>query len=258
MSQAVKPIGQKAAHDGKTAPSPAVSVTGAPKTPQPRIVREHLSEMVASRIRDHIIERSLGEGDRLPTEHEMAELFGVSRSSVREATKALEFLGIIRSAPKRGLTVGHVDMKRVTEYLGFHFALNNYPCDQLLKTRGVIEKGAMPGLMERMAADPGIYERLKRLAQDLDGVSDADAFIRGDTAFHRAILECSGIEPLVAFGDVLNIFFLRFRREVIEARKGWADGVRMHRALLDALRDGKLAAAERILDRHLRHYGGTA
>jgi len=254
----MKPMGRKTAQDGQTTPSPAVSVTGAPETPQLRIARERLNEMVACRIRDYIIDRSLGEGDRLPTEHELAGLFGVSRGSVREATKALEFLGIIRSAPKRGLTVGRVDMKRVAEYLGFHFALNNYPRDQLLKTRGVIEKGAMPGLMERMAADPGVYKRLKELAEELDGISDADAFIRGDTAFHRALLEFSGIEPLVAFGDVLNIFFLRFRREVIKARKGWAGGVRMHRALLDALRDGNLAAAERIMDQHLRHYGGTA
>jgi len=41
----------------------------------------------------------------------------------------------------------------------------------------------------------------------------------------------------VAFGDVLGIFFMRFRQTLIEAREGWAGGVRSHRALLEALRD---------------------
>lgn len=223
-----------------------------------RIARERLSEKVAARIRDYIIEHSLGEGDRLPTEHEMADLFGVSRSSVREATKALEFLGIIRSAPKRGLTVGHVDMKRVTEYLGFHFALNDYPREQLLKTRAVLEKGALPGVMQRMAADLSIYEKLRSAADHLDGVSDVDAFIKGDAAFHRALIEFSGIEPLVAFGDILNIFFMRFRREVASAKHGWATGVRAHRALLDMLRSGDLAESERMVEKHLEHYKGIS
>jgi GntR family transcriptional repressor for pyruvate dehydrogenase complex len=226
--------------------------------PHMPIARERLSDMVASRIRDYIIEHSLGEGDRLPTEHEMAEQFAVSRSSIREATKALGFLGIIRSAPRRGLTVGHVDMKRVTEYLGFHFSLNNYPKEQLLKTRSVLEKGALPGIMERMASDPAVYERLTGLNETLEGVTDSDAFIRGDAAFHRALLECSGIEPLVAFGDVLGIFFMRFRQKLVEAKDGWAGGVRMHRALLDTLHKGNLANAERIMDQHLEHYKGQS
>lgn len=213
--------------------------------------------MVATRIRDYIIEHSLGQGDRLPTEHEMAEQFGVSRSSVREATKALGFLGIIVSAPRRGLTVGCVDMKRVTEFLGFHFALNNYPKEQLLRTRSVIEKGALPGLMERIAADPSVYQRLMLAARELEGVTDPDKFISGDAAFHRTLLESSGIEPLVAFGDVLGIFFLRFRRQVVDARYGWAEGVKMHRALLDALKNRNLAEAERLMDDHLLHYRGA-
>ena len=77
--------------------------------------RQPLSEMVAHKIKEMIIDQSLKPGDRLPTEHEMAQRFGVSRVSVREATKALAFLGIIHSAPRRGKTLGEVDMQQVTE-----------------------------------------------------------------------------------------------------------------------------------------------
>ena len=89
------------------------------------VKRKKLSDQVVDRIKSFIVDNGLKPGDRLPTEHAFADRFGVSRISVREATKALEFLGILDAAPRRGLSVGHVDMGRVTQYLGFHFAIND-------------------------------------------------------------------------------------------------------------------------------------
>src|ERR1041385_6362096 len=91
------------------------------------VPRKKLSEMVAERIKDHILTHSLRPGDRLPTEQDLADRFGVSRISVREATQALSFLGMIEASPRRGLKVGKLDMKRVSRYLGFHLAISDYP-----------------------------------------------------------------------------------------------------------------------------------
>jgi DNA-binding FadR family transcriptional regulator len=220
----------------------------------PAIVRRKLSEIVASRIKDYILEHELGEGDRLPTEQRMAEMFGVSRVSVREATKALGFLGIIHSAPRRGLTLGRVDMHRVTEYLGFHFAINNYPRQQLLHTRITIETGALLQVTQRMAQDRTIYPRLAAINDALRSARTADAFIAGDVAFHRMLLEASGIEPLVAFNGLLEVFFQRFRREVLEARRSWSTGIEGHQRILDALRAGRVGKAQDLLRQHLAHY----
>ena len=81
------------------------------------------SEIVAAKLRSYIINKGLKPGDRLPTEGELAEQFGVSRVSVREATKALGFLGIVEAAPRRGLSVGKVSIKSQSRYLSFHLAL---------------------------------------------------------------------------------------------------------------------------------------
>ena len=220
------------------------------------IRRARLSELVAAGIKDYILEHSLGEGDRLPTEQRMAEMFGVSRVSIREATKALSFLGIIRAAPRRGLTVGRVDMQRVTQYLGFHFALNNYPRGQLLKARIVVETGALPEAMERVAAEPALYRKLSALNDRLKGIADPDEFIAADLSFHRALIESSGIEPLVAFSGLLEVFFRRFREQVIEVRRHWASGIRGHRLILAALRRRDLRRAQEHLRKHLAHYQG--
>ena len=221
-----------------------------------KIRREKLSELVVAKIKDYIIEQALSEGDRLPTEQQMAEMFGVSRISVREATKPLSFLGIIRSAPRRGLTVGHVDMHRVTEYLGFHFALNNYPRQQLLKTRIAVETGALSETMERIAQDQVSYQRLLALNETLQEARHPDEFIVGDLAFHRALLEASELEPLVAFNSLLEVFFRRFREQVIEARAHWTKGIEGHRRILAALRARDLEQAQTLLRTHLAHYRG--
>ncbi len=197
-----------------------------------QLKRQNLSEIIAGRIKHYIIDNQLKPGDRLPTEHQMAERFGVSRVSIREATKALGFLGILRSAPRRGLTVGEVDMRRVTEYLGFHLVLTDYPKRQLLETRIIIETGALPHVAERMLLEAALYDRLSAMTEQLREAHDLEQRIAGDIAFHRALLDASGVGPLVAFNDLLDIFFSRFRQSVEQA--AWDDGVRGHQQILDA------------------------
>lgn len=220
------------------------------------VKREKLSEVVIAAIKAYVIDHALSEGDRLPTEHQMAKLFGVSRISVREATKALGFLGIIRSAPKRGLTIGHVDMQRITEYLDFHFALNKYPKELLLKTRVIIETGILPDVMERIAADPQLYNRLLSINDKIRKAKNTSTFIQGDLAFHRALIEASGIEPLVAFSGLLEIFFRQFKKKVAEVRKQWANGIDVHAKILKSLQARDLEKARQLLRLHLSHYEG--
>jgi GntR family transcriptional regulator, transcriptional repressor for pyruvate dehydrogenase complex len=216
------------------------------------IERRNLSEVVAERIKQYIIDHSLKPGDRLPTEQELSDRFGVSRVSTREATKALGFLGIIDAAPRRGLVVGQIDMKRVTNYLGFHIAISDFPRSQLLDARIVIETGALPQAMQRMATDPGLYDRLAQAADAVQAAPDLDERILADAAFHRALLDASGVGPLLAFHDLLTIFFDRFRRSL--AGGDWESGLRQHRQILDALRAGDLKLACEVLTRHVDYH----
>jgi GntR family transcriptional regulator, transcriptional repressor for pyruvate dehydrogenase complex len=212
-----------------------------------------LNEMVASRIKDYIIEHSLGEGDRLPTEQQMTEMFGVSRVSIREATRALSFLGIIHSAPRRGLTIGHVDMDRVTEFLGFHFAMNDYPIKQLVKTRSVIEVGALGEAMERISGNPAVYQNLVAINEKLPNSKDADAFISADLAFHRTLIECSDLEPLIAFNSLLEVFFKRVgkKSQNFQNRDNWVKAMESHKKFLDVLRSRNLQKAQDMLRQHI-------
>jgi DNA-binding FadR family transcriptional regulator len=218
--------------------------------------KKNLSELVASKIKDYILEKTLSTGDRLPTEQEFAELFGVSRTCIREATKALGFLGIIHSAPKQGLTVGKVNMQRVTDYLGFHLALNNYPREQLLKTRLVLEIGAMSESSQNLAKDADLVKKLLAINNELKKAQTPAEFIRGDVAFHQALLEASHIEPLIAFNELMQVFFRRFQEEVSKGQ--WRSGITQHEQIVQWLQEGKVTEAERILRSHLEYYRESA
>lgn len=214
------------------------------------------SEVVAARIRDYIINHDLKPGDRLPTEGEFAERYGVSRVAVREATTALGFLGIIDAAPRRGLTVGHVSMKRISRYLGFHFAVGNYPVEELIDTRIVVETGGLNHVIQRMARDPSIYEQLNELNGHLRKTEQLRDWIKTDMRFHCSLVAASGLRGLAALNDLIQVFFRRFREDF--PRSQWKSGVESHQRIIDALRDGDCAAATRELTEHIGSHRARA
>ena len=216
--------------------------------------RDKLRDIVATRIKTYIVAANLQSGDRLPTETELATEFGVSRLSLREATKALEFLGIVEARPGRGLTVGRVNMDRVTEYLGFHPALHDVSSDELIDTRILIEAGVLSHVAGRMKHDASIYERLNAVNDELRRARSLERWVDLDIAFHRGLIEASGLSPLLAFGDLLAIFFRRFRESVKMAR--WKQGIEAHQRIIDALRINAIGSADEELRRHIESHRG--
>jgi GntR family transcriptional repressor for pyruvate dehydrogenase complex len=216
--------------------------------------RPKLRDQAAEQIKQYIVANNLASGDRLPTESQLAETFGVSRLSVREATKALEFLGIVESKTGVGLSVGRIDMERVSEHLGFHTSLLDVDPQQLIDSRVILETGVLSHVARNMAKDPAIEAGLRDLVERFRAARDLKTWIEVDILFHRTILEASGLQPLVAFGDLLTVFFQRFRESVKKAE--WQLGIESHRRLVDFLAHGRVAEATEELREHIESHKG--
>jgi GntR family transcriptional repressor for pyruvate dehydrogenase complex len=216
------------------------------------IDRTKLCDVVADRLQAYIFEQGLKPGDRLPTEAQLAASFGVSRLSLREATKSLGFLGILEAKPGRGLTVGRVNLDRVTECLSFHPALQDADSQVLIDTRVVIEVGVLPHVARRMSSDPAIHERLSDINRELRQARTLQRWLEFDIDFHRSLIEASGLSPLMAFADVLSVFFRRFRESVKKAE--WSEGLAGHQAIIDELRAGQVTQAESLLRAHIESH----
>jgi GntR family transcriptional repressor for pyruvate dehydrogenase complex len=214
------------------------------------ITRPKMRDQVSEQIKQHIIDGKLMPGDRLPTEHQLAETFGISRLSVREATKTLEFLGIVESKTGVGLTVGRINMERMTKHLGFHSGLLDADPQQLIDSRVIVETGVLPHVVRRMAEDPSIEAGLREIVDQFRTAKDLKSMIAIDIQFHRTLIEASGLQPLVAFNELLTIFFQRFREAIgkAEYRKVGYDN---HRRLVDLLAAGNVEAASTELKRQI-------
>jgi DNA-binding FadR family transcriptional regulator len=214
------------------------------------IARPKMRDQVAEQIKQFIIERKLMPGDRLPTENQLAETFGISRLSVREATTTLEFLGIVESKTGVGLSVGRINMERMTKHLGFHSGLLDADPQQLIDSRVIIEIGVLPHVVRRMLDDPSIEAGLRKIVDQFQTAKDLKSLIEIDIRFHRSLIEASGLQPLVAFNELLTIFFQRFREAIgkVEYRKV---GYENHRRLVDLLAAGKVEAASTELKRQI-------
>ncbi|MBX3421449.1 MAG: FadR family transcriptional regulator [Pirellulaceae bacterium] len=214
--------------------------------------RPKVRDQATQQIKQYIVDHNLTPGDRLPTETQLAETLGISRLSLREATKALEFLGIIQSKTGVGLTVGRIDMRRVTEHLGFHAGLLDVDPLQLIDSRVILETGVVPHVIRRMKEDSAIESGLREIVRQFESARDLKSFIALDIQFHRSLLEASGLQPLAAFGDLLHVFFQRFRESVKQA--GWKLGVESHRRLVDFLAGGQSEAATTELRKHIESH----
>jgi len=214
------------------------------------ITRPKMRDQVAEQIKQFIIERKLMPGDRLPTENQLAETFGISRLSVREATTTLGFLGIVESKTGVGLSVGRINMERMTKHLGFHSGLLDADPQQLIDSRVIIEIGVLPHVVRRMLDDPSIEASLREIVDQFRAAKDLKSLIEIDVRFHRSLIEASGLQPLVAFNELLTIFFQRFREAIgkVEYRKV---GYENHRRLVDLLAAGKVEAASTELKRQI-------
>lgn len=211
-----------------------------------------IREQAAEQIKQYIVDQNLSPGDKLPTETQLAEAFGVSRLSVREATKSLEYLGIVESKSGVGLTVREIDLERVTEHLNFHPSLQRADPAQLIDSRIIIETGCLPFVIRRMSDDPSIGIRLQSLVDHFRSACDLRTWIGIDVTFHRTLLESSGLEPLVAFGDLLHVFFYRFRESVSNAE--WKHSIDSHQRIVDFLATGDVSAAASELKDHIESH----
>ena len=118
-----------------------------------KVKQKTVVEQVMDQIKNLIASGQLKPHDRIPTETELAQMFGVGRSTVREAIKIFQYLGILEVSPRTGTVVG--DYTNVsTEALTWSILLRKNDLYELVALREVIEQRALETLTARDAADP--------------------------------------------------------------------------------------------------------
>ncbi|MGE5485517.1 MAG: FadR/GntR family transcriptional regulator [Ignavibacteriales bacterium] len=210
-----------------------------------------LPETIAKKIVSLIRAGDLEPGARLPSEKEMCEALGVSRSSVREALQALEYLGVIESKQGVGKFLS-VESRRLAISLDWNHALNTAPLFELMEAREYLE-----GLVASLAAQRATSEDIAGLESTLAAVQrwagkDQDKFFRAELGFHLAMAKACGNSVLCEMvGVVMNRVYAeaeRFLRTTLETSKTAGN---LLSALLGAIKDGDSKRASDLMMEHL-------
>lgn len=212
--------------------------------------RRPVLDPLSERILELIHDRGLRPGDPMPTELELIELLGVSRNSVREAVRSLRALGIVDVRHGHGTVVGEASLHVLSPSLTFRAVANG--ADDLAGLRNLIEVRELieVGVVGRLAGglDESTLDSLDALCAAMD---ETELDPETDREFHR-VLYSRVDNPLI--GQLVDVFWDAYRtaHEVLSApgETEKAETVRLHTAIVDALRAGDSAAARDAMTAH--------
>lgn len=212
-------------------------------------------QQVADQLREFVTRGQLAPGDRLPSEHELAAVFGVSRSTVREALRVLTSGGLLVTVrgTAGGTFVARVEPRQVSDYLEASLGLmsgDGISVGEILEARELLEVPAAG-----LAAARRTPEQLRLLEAVLER-EDRDR-TRGGTFrehrhFHEVVLAAADNRLLDLMTDpVFRVLQGRFLRDDL-TEDSWREIDKDHRRVADRIAGGDVTGAENAMREHLR------
>ena len=213
------------------------------------IRRNKVYEEVAQQI-ERLILKKLRPGDKLPSERELAELLRVSRSSIRDAIRGLELMGLVE--PRQG--AGTIVREPSAELLANPFAnalkRRRELVSELLDFRKMLE----PPLAARAATHASsdeiseMEEILRRQEQKQD---QGDAAVAEDAEFHYSIALASGNSVVLKVLDILMDLLRETRERSLQVDGRAQKSLAGHRRILTAIKRHDADAAKSAMRRHI-------
>ncbi len=233
-------------------------------------------EIVLAHIEEDLLGGRLKPGDRLPGERALATELGVGRSSVREAIRVLEVLGLVRTNVGSGPTAGAIIVALpgggMSALMRLQVAAQGFPVADIVKTRLVLETAVAAELAEAVLSAALLHPDLMhpdRLAPDLsrcvqllaamdaDGLTE-DEFLALDAAFHLSLAEACGNQVVIATMSGLRNAIEGYVRAGVARLASWPDtSTRLraeHRGILAAIEAADPAEAHSLVHAHISGY----
>lgn len=211
-----------------------------------------LSDRVADLMLETILERDLSPGDQLPSERELSEQYGVSRTVIREAVRSLTAKGVVDVLSGRGLSVAAVEAEAVSSSMSLYLRGNHreIPYNLIHEVRTTIEP-EIAGLAAERATDEGI-EGLRALHQRMqDSLGDIETAAQVDVEFHLALARMTQNELFVIVLDSIGTIMVEIRRAKLSLPVDHGNSVREHNRILTAVAKRDAEGARTAMRRHL-------
>ena len=216
----------------------------------------NLPSQVARMISEEILAGRMREGDRLPTERELAESFGVSRNVVREAIAKLRFEGAVETRQGVGVFILGVESRSVLR-IDAEILSDRSLMGSLFELRAIIEVEAAGLAAARRNRNDlvTIKSALEALSRNEESYSSPDA----DIEFHMAVAQATGNVYVATFA---NFIWEHVRTSIAKANLHLDQATRVpinrkeHTAIYEAIKDRDVERARECMRVHLANAMG--
>ncbi|NHD15847.1 MULTISPECIES: FadR/GntR family transcriptional regulator [Actinopolyspora] len=222
-------------------------------------------ERVLARIESDLLDGRLTPGQRIPGERALAGELNVGRSSVREAMRVLEALGVLRAQTGSGPEAGAIILTRPTggmsALMRLQVAGRGFPVPDVVRTRVILETSSVSELAAR--TEPVDLSEVDGLLDAMDAPElSRQEFLVLDAQFHLALTRAAGNQVVTAMMSGLRDSIETYTGRIAAALDSWEDTANRlraeHRAIAAAVRDGTADLAGERVAAHIRGYYAAA
>lgn len=224
---------------------------------RPRHKRQKLSDLIVEQVKSWIVAERKQPGDKLPNEKELIELFGYSKSTVREALKALEVRGLIsvRTGPGGGAYLQQVSVEHASEPLRNFLHFHHLDGHHVYQLRKVLEPELAVSVVGKISEEQ--FVRLQDNVRLCEQPCHTDEELRrqrvAELDFHNILAE-SCTNPVLSFmcrflNDLIRDLVVY--KNAIEHQHFGDANVAYHTQLLDAFRREDAKKVRKLMSAHM-------
>src|ERR1035437_2005081 len=234
-----------------TNPKPLGERRGSPSVY--KVVRTaRLYEQIVQQIEESILKGSLKLGDQLPAERELAQKFGVSRTAVREAVKALTEKGLVEAFSGRGTFITDGTQQAIKQSLDLMIKIGQPEGSvQLAEVREILEP-EIAALAAIRCEEQHLASMREAVAVMDQAKQDPDAFIEADLDFHLALAEAAANPISLSLLDSIVGLLREQRLRIFNVEGGPDRGQYHHKRILEAVREHDAEKARASMRAHLK------
>jgi GntR family transcriptional repressor for pyruvate dehydrogenase complex len=216
------------------------------------ISRITLSEQVAVQITEMIAARKWKPGDTIPSEADLCRAFGISRPTVREALKALDFVGLVQMRTGHRTYVSEGPAKFV-DRLCTHGLLNSQEDVEDLTLSRLVLEGELAALCAQRVTDEEL-QNLETLVDQIGHCTNSEGFLELDLQFHLAIATYSRSKILAQLLRAIRGLLQEVIRRSAQLPGDKELTYGQHKKILQALKERSARKARSTMREHLRTF----
>lgn len=210
-------------------------------------------EQVIEQIKEMIVSGKLKRGDRLPPERELVEHLQVSRTSIREAIRALQIIGLVECKQGGGNFIKESFENSLFEPLSIMFVLQNSKPEEILELRKIVEVETA-ALAAVKIKDKELKE-IQEIIDQMKASSDEELDAKLDKELHYRIAHASGnflvVNILSAISSLIDSFIKDARDMILKQKENKEILLGHHESLYNALQAHDKSKAAKVMIKHL-------